>query len=45
MHEDVPLENKIITTVDQLPSCPRKNFKFHPTLGSRNYFQGVSVLS
>ena len=24
MHEDVPLENKIITTVDQLPSCPRK---------------------
>ena len=33
MHEDVPLENKIITTVDQLPSCPRKyTHKNTPTL-------------
>ena len=53
MHEDVPLENKIITTVDQLPSCPRKKTYAIPQVEVPNsypnftkiHLQEVSVLS
>ena len=38
MHEDVPLENKIITTVDQLPSCPRKKTYAIPQVGVPNSY-------